>query len=164
MRIYTRQGDQGKTTIPGVSRRVFKHHPLVEIYGTFDELVMTLDVVRTQKQLPKSIQQLLKAVQQDVFTAGTQLFARRSNITAKTVQTLERQIDQFEDDLPPLRHFIFSCKTARCAYCQLARCVCRRLERRMTAFHRKQAMNKHILAYINRLSDLLFVIARKLDR
>jgi len=163
MPIYTRQGDKGKTSLPGIKHRVEKHHPLIEIYGIFDELVTTLNIINTHKTVPKSIKQLLTSAQKDIFSAGTQLFSRRTHINVQTIQKLEQQMDYLEAGMPKLNQFIISSKTASSAYCHLARCICRRLERRLIAFHRKKPIHRSILAYMNRLSDWLFILARKLD-
>ena len=166
MKIYTKTGDAGETGLFG-GPRVAKDDVRVEAYGAVDELNAALGVARARGGEPE-INAVLAAVQEQLFTIGAEL-ATPADAAARSVvpavdpawtAALESAIDRFEANLPPLRHFILPCGTALAADLHVARAVCRRAERRVVALHHLAPVASEILAYLNRLSDLLFVAAR----
>lgn len=164
MKLYTNQGnDDAWTCSAAFSRRVYKDHWIIEIYGTIDELSTLLDIVKTQKSFSKKKAALLTTIQQELYEIGSHLLSKKPAITAEKIKSLELQIHAWTQKLPKLNHFLFSSTTLASAYCQLARCICRKLERRLVTLHRKRKFSPLILAYINRLSDWLFILARTLD-
>ena len=166
MRIYTRTGDGGETALLD-GRRVSKADPRVDAYGEVDELGAWIGVVgAAEGRLDPDLAETLLQIQRDLFALGARLAdpaARVANRAAKadldeaSVARLERWIDRYDAELPPLRRFILSGGTRAGAELQLARAVCRRAERRVVALG---ALDPALLAYVNRLSDLLFVLAR----
>ncbi len=164
-RIYTRTGDRGETGLIG-GRRVRKDHPRVEAYGAVDELNSQLGIARTLLS-DTAVAALLDAIQHTLFDLGAELAtpsdarARRgATMTAAHVQALEDAIDRYQAVLPPLREFILPAGTPLAAAFHVARTVSRRAERRSVSLARKDPVNPEILRYLNRLSDLLFVLAR----
>lgn len=170
MRIYTRTGDQGETGLFG-GQRVLKNHPRVHAYGEVDELNAQLGVCATQVEDPELLG-LLHRLQSELFVVGADLATpldalqgehRRSvpRVTEGMVARLEDLIDSFEDRLDPLTTFILPGGTAQAAQLHLARTVCRRAERAvLAAAGREEGYNPEVLVYLNRLADLLFVVAR----
>lgn len=162
-RIYTRTGDDGTTGI-GNNVRVAKDSPLIESIGTIDELNSIIGMVLAHA-LPDAVTDSLIDVQNDLFDLGGELaMPDYTAITQHYVQRLESQLDVFNDALPVLKEFILPAGGIATSSCHLARSVCRRAERCMVSLHREEALNPQAIAYINRLSDLLFVIARVLAR
>ncbi|HQU14620.1 MAG: ATP:cob(I)alamin adenosyltransferase [Chromatiales bacterium 21-64-14] len=162
-KIYTRTGDQGTTGL-GDGGRVAKDDPRVEAYGTVDELNSTLGLVLAQP-LPAGVRECLLEVQHDLFDLGGELcIPGHTAIRAAQVTVLERTLDRFNADLPPLKEFILPGGGPAGAACHLARTVCRRAERRVVTLARNAAVGPEVVRYLNRLSDLLFVIARVLAR
>jgi cob(I)alamin adenosyltransferase len=164
-RIYTRAGDRGETGFIG-GRRVRKDHPRVEAYGAVDELNSQLGIVRTLLTEP-SVAALLDDIQHRLFDLGAELAtpsgarARPSPaITATHTRALEQAIDRFQVMLPALRVFILPGGTPLAAAFHVARTVSRRAERRTVSLARTERVNAEVLRYLNRLSDLLFVLAR----
>ena len=166
MRIYTRTGDAGETSLLG-GARVPKDHPRVAAYGDVDETNAAIGVVRALAQPP--LDQLLFGVQKDLFAIGAQLAdptqkvaARRAKaaITAVHVRRLEKAIDARQETLPPLRSFVLPGGTPTASLLHLARTVCRRAERSVVTLARGGHVDRVIVVYLNRLSDLLFVLAR----
>ena len=167
MKIYTRTGDAGGTALFG-GMRVSKADPRVAAYGDVDELNACLGTVRAQSELAGDVTGLLEQVQKDLFAIGARLadpaekIAERVTKVAVTdadVQRLEEWIDRFEAELSPLRRFILPGGNRTGALLHLSRTVCRRAERSIVALG-TEGVEVQLLAYINRLSDLLFVIAR----
>lgn len=166
MKIYTKTGDAGETSLLG-GHRVAKDAPRIAAYGEVDELGAVLGVART---LGGPLSDLLRDVQTDLFALGAQLadpdgsVATRSpktRLAGAQVELLERAIDAHEADLPPLRTFILPGGSPLGAQLHLARTVCRRAERAVVALGRAgEAVPPVALTYLNRLSDLLFVLAR----
>jgi cob(I)alamin adenosyltransferase len=165
MKIYTKTGDQGET---GLFRgpRVPKHDLRVEAYGNVDELNALLGSLLTDVTHPE-IRKLILAIQHELFEIGADLATPPQQqetpelrINAAMTENLEHAIDQFEAQLPELTYFILPGGSKGGAILHLARTVCRRAERSITHLHQEQPMNPEILRYINRLSDLLFVLAR----
>jgi len=163
-RIYTRTGDDGSTGL-GDGMRVPKEHLRVEAYGTVDEANSAIGVVLATPGLPDSVRQCLTDTQHDLFDLGGELCMPGYRvIVASDVERLEQALDAFNEDLPPLKDFILPGGGAAAAACHLARTVTRRAERRVWALARVEQVAPEVPQYLNRLSDLLFVIARVLAR
>jgi cob(I)alamin adenosyltransferase len=163
-RIYTRTGDDGSTGL-GDGVRVPKEHLRVEAYGTVDEANSTLGIVLAVPGLPDAAVAALTEIQHDLFDLGGELcIPGYRAITAAYVERLEQTLDRFNDDLPPLKDFILPGGGPAAAACHLARTVVRRAERRVWALARVEAVAPEVPQYLNRLSDLLFVLARVLAR
>lgn len=172
-RIYTRTGDRGTTAL-GDGRRVAKDHRRIEAYGTVDELNSTLGLA-LQAGLDAEAADLLRGIQNDLFDLGADLCvpetprrgarrgARRAplRITGRQVERLEAAIDRFNASLSTLRSFVLPGGTPASAWLHLARTVCRRAERRVVTLSRGERINAQVVVYLNRLSDLLFVMARR---
>lgn len=166
MTIYTRTGDTGETGLLG-SHRVGKDVPRVEALGTIDELNAALGLVRAEP-LPEDLHQLLARVQNELFEVGSELAALdpaargARSITTAHVQTMEADIDRLDQELAPLSEFILPGGTRAAAGLHFARAVCRRAERRLVALvHQSpEPISPVLVAYFNRLSDLLFMLAR----
>ena len=162
-KIYTRTGDDGTSGL-GDGGRVDKDSPRVEAYGTVDELNAALGLVLAG-DLPARLHEMLTALQHDLFDLGGELcLPGRAVLDAGDVKRLEQWLDQLNANLSPLEDFVLPAGGPATAACHLARTVCRRAERRMVALARTDRVNEHSLAFINRLSDLLFVMARVLVR
>ena len=182
MRIYTRTGDAGETTLWG-GQRVSKAHARVEAVGTVDELNAALGLARTYL-MEADLQTLLQTVQSELFDLGADLAApaagevgslagglvgskekgRTSRLRPDQVAALEQWIDCLEAELEPLRQFILPGGAPGAAALHLARTIARRAERRVVALAEEEAVNPEALRYLNRLSDLLFVLARTVNR
>lgn len=168
-RIYTKSGDAGDTGL-GDGRRVPKDHPRVEAYGTVDELNAVLGLVlATCPDFPE--RDLFRAIQNDLFDVGADLCVPEAEgeppgqclrVTPAQVERLERAIDRVNDRLDPLRSFVLPGGSPAAAWLHLARTVCRRAERVVVTLGRQpgERVNPQALMYLNRLSDLLFVLAR----
>ena len=161
-RIYTKTGDAGETSLFG-GGRVRKSDPRVDAYGEVDELNASVGVARAQAE-GSGLEHLLQTIQDQLFTVGAILATPRDSkayqhvpkIQAEWISEMERAIDAFDEELPPLKSFILPGGTALASSLHLARTVCRRAERRLVASQAEpQAM-----VYLNRLSDLLFTMAR----
>jgi cob(I)alamin adenosyltransferase len=143
-----------------------KSHPRVAAYGSVDELNSLIGLLLTH-QLPDSVTHSLRAIQHDLFDLGGELcIPGHSVIRGEQIRQLERTLDQFNGELAPLQEFILPGGTAAAAICHLARTVCRRAERGVVALDREEegAIRPESLHYLNRLSDLLFVMARTINR
>jgi len=165
-KIYTRTGDDGTTGL-GDGRRVSKNDPLVEAYGTVDELNSAVGVLLAVVGLPEAVRKCLTEIQHELFDLGGELcIPGHRIIAAEQVARLEKELDEFNDPLPPLKDFILPGGGPGTAACHLARAIARRAERRVWAVIEveKEAINPEAPRYLNRLSDLLFVIARVLAR
>ena len=163
-RIYTRTGDDGSTGL-GDGVRVPKEHLRVEAYGTVDEANSAVGVVLAVPGLPTDVAECLTSVQHDLFELGGELcMPGHRAILDADVDRLERLLDRFNDDLPPLKEFILPGGGPAAAACHLARTVTRRAERRVWALARAEDVAPEVPRYLNRLSDLLFVVARVLSR
>ena len=165
MKIYTRTGDAGETSLFG-GARVSKSDPRVETYGDVDELNAWLGLARASRGDPAMDQEIVQ-LQRDLFAVGAQLADPSDKIAPRVakaiigdadVERLEAAIDRLEAELPPLRRFILAGGTPAGAALHVARTVCRRAERRMVALD--PPVDPVLLRYVNRLSDLLFVMAR----
>jgi cob(I)alamin adenosyltransferase len=167
MKIYTKTGDKGETGLFG-GERVAKNALRVETYGTVDELNSFLGFTLEQVKEP-AIKEVLQKIQNDFFTVGcdlatpmTEANARLSSprVQAAMYQALEQEIDRFTAQLPPLNGFILPGGSPGAAALHVARTVCRRAERRVVTLSHSEEIGPHVLIYLNRLSDLLFVLAR----
>jgi cob(I)alamin adenosyltransferase len=163
-KIYTRTGDDGTTGL-GDGSRVPKDHPRVEAYGAVDELNSVIGTVLGVADLPQAVGELLTQVQHDLFDLGGELcIPGHSVISAEHITRLEQALDQFNETLPPLKEFILPSGGPATAACHLARAVARRAERRVWTLAKSEPLEPHAPRYLNRLSDLLFVLARVLVR
>lgn len=171
MKLYTRRGDAGETDLFG-GARVPKDHLRVEAYGAVDELNAALGVAAAATG-HADLRALASELQSQLFALGAQLAAPDAERRAKSalpgprdehVTRLEREIDRFEAELPPLRRFVLPGGTPGAAALHLARTVCRRAERRAVALGREEAVDPVAIRFLNRLSDLLFVLARLENR
>jgi cob(I)alamin adenosyltransferase len=166
MKIYTKTGDDGTTGLFG-GARVKKASLRVDAYGTVDELNAVIGIARTSGLDPKT-DEVLAAVQTELFTLGAELACvpgKEEKLGMRLVdeadaQTLERAIDFAEEGLPPLKNFVLPGGSAQSAHLHLARTVCRRAERAVLALDDAPARSE-VVIYLNRLSDLLFMLARK---
>ena len=170
MKIYTRTGDAGGTALFG-GIRVSKNDPRVAAYGDVDELNACLGAVRAQSELPGDITDILERIQKDLFAVGARLADPAEKVSGRVakvavsdadIQRLEDWIDRFETELPPLRRFILPGGNRAGALLHLSRTVCRRAERAIVSLG-SDRVDAHLLAYVNRLSDLLFVLARAVN-
>ena len=162
-KIYTRTGDDGTTGL-GDGTRVAKDDAHVEAYGTLDELNSVLGVLLAEK-LPADVTAALQPIQHELFDLGSEFcLPGYKTITAEHVQRLETTLDKFNDSLPALKEFILPGGSHAAAVCHLARTVCRRAERRAWTLHKQHPQNPESIKYLNRLSDLLFVLARVIVR
>src|SRR5580692_6444638 len=163
-KIYTRTGDDGSTGL-GDGARVPKESLRVEAYGAVDEANSAIGVVLSVAALPPEIARCLTEVQHDLFDLGGELcIPGHRMIEASHVERLEGELDSFNEHLPPLKEFILPGGGPAAAACHVARAVCRRAERRCWSLAREQSVAPDPLKYLNRLSDLLFVVARVLAR
>lgn len=162
-KIYTRTGDDGTTGLAD-GTRVLKDDVRVEAYGTLDELNSTLGVLLAEP-LPEDIAAALRPIQHELFDLGSEFcLPGYKAITAEHVKRLETTLDQFNDKLPPLKEFILPGGNRPAALCHVARTVCRRAERHAWTLNRQHPQNPEAIKYLNRLSDLLFVLARVIAR
>lgn len=175
MKVYTKTGDKGTTALFG-GTRVPKHHIRIESYGTVDELNSHIGLIRDQDINP-DYKKILERVQDRLFTVGAILATppekellkngkERLNIpkiSETDIELLENEIDAMELALPPMTHFVLPGGHTTVSYCHIARCVCRRAERLSVHLHDLEPTDERVLKYLNRLSDYLFVLARKLS-
>lgn len=163
-RIYTRTGDDGSTGL-GDGTRVPKDHARVEAYGTVDEANSAIGVVLAVPGLPPAVARCLTEVQHDLFDLGGELCIPGTQaIKQERIAQLEQILDGLNDPLPPLKDFILPGGGPATAACHLARTIVRRAERRVWTLAAGSEVNGEVPRYLNRLSDLLFVIARVLAR
>lgn len=169
MKIYTKTGDKGTTSL-FTGSRVPKHHIRIESYGTLDELNSWLGLLRDQ-DIATHYQEVLATIQDRLFIAGAILATepkKEERLKIQRIQTedihlLEREMDTMDKALPPMTHFVLPGGHTVVSYCHVARTVCRRAERIISYLHENDPLPDTLLAFINRLSDYLFVLARKLS-
>lgn len=175
MKIYTKTGDKGTTALFG-GTRVPKDHIRIESYGTVDELNSHLGLIRDQ-EINSHYKKILIEIQDRLFTVGAILATppekevlksgenRLQNLGIKEsdIELLEKEIDTMESALPPMTHFVLPGGHTTVSYCHIARCVCRRAERLAVHLDHNEAVPEPVMKYLNRLSDYLFVLARKLS-
>lgn len=176
MKIYTKTGDKGTTALFG-GTRVPKSHIRIDAYGTVDELNSHLGLVKDTCQNAE-VTKFMNHIQDRLFTVGAILAtdpekARMKNgkdrldiprISQENISALEVKIDAMNENLPPMTHFVLPGGHPTVSYCHIARCVCRRAERLATALYNLEKFDQEVLQYLNRLSDYLFVLARKLSK
>ncbi|UOY05966.1 cob(I)yrinic acid a,c-diamide adenosyltransferase [Muricauda sp. SCSIO 64092] len=169
MKIYTKTGDKGTTAL-FTGKRVAKHHIRIESYGTLDELNSWIGLLRDQ-EIDPHYQNTLTQIQEKLFTLGAILATeptKDNRLKIPRVQEtdstfLEQEIDAMNRALPPMTHFILPGGHTTVSYCHVARTICRRAERMISYLHEEEPLPDTVLSYINRLSDYLFVLARKLS-
>lgn len=162
-KIVTRTGDDGTTGLSDGSRTL-KHSPRIDAIGEIDELNSTIGVLLCE-ELPISARASLKAIQHDLFDLGGELsIPGHESLAEAQVQRLEREIEEINSHLSPLKEFILPGGSRAAASCHIARTVCRRAERRMVALAQTEHVSANARLYLNRLSDFLFVLARELNR
>lgn len=168
MKIYTRTGDQGQTSLLG-GTRVPKDHARIEAYGTVDELNSHLGMLRDM--VPEEHHALLDQVQGTLFSIGSRLAASSEaeadqwqvpKVDEAVITELEQAMDRMDADLPEMRNFILPGGHAAISQAHICRTVCRRAERRLVELARSEELPGELVRYLNRLSDLLFVLARHL--
>lgn len=175
MKVYTKTGDTGTTALFG-GTRVSKHHIRIESYGTVDELNSHIGLIRDQV-ISDLYKKVLIEVQDRLFTVGAVLATPPEKETLKNgqprlqnlgiiesdIEFLENKIDIMEESLPPMTHFVLPGGHTTVSYCHIARCVCRRAERLAVHLNDIEPTDAFVIKYLNRLSDYLFVLARKLS-
>ena len=175
MKIYTKTGDTGTTALFG-GTRVPKHHIRIESYGTLDELNSHLGLIRDQ-DINQKYKDVIIDIQDKLFVIGAILATdpekailkngeERLNIekiSPKNIALLEKEMDTMNEELPPMTHFVLPGGHQTVSFCHIARCVCRRAERLASALNDLEPFEANALTYLNRLSDYLFVLARKLS-
>jgi len=165
-KICTRTGDNGTTGL-GDGSRTDKDDPRIESIGAIDELNSALGLLLSH-ELPGNIRDRLSRVQHRLFDVGGELClpgqADHRGVGADQIEELETALDELNADLPPLREFILPGGCPAAAVCHLARTICRRAERRLVSLNKVEDINPADIMYLNRLSDLLFVMARQLNR
>lgn len=174
MKIYTKTGDKGETTLFG-GTRVKKYDLRIEAYGTIDELNSHIGLIRDQKIDSSTFDSLIK-IQNELFTLGAMLATppnkeklksgkdrlKIPKINDSAIQFLENEMDKMNETLPPMKSFVLPGGHTTVSYCHISRCICRRAERLTVELNDNEKINNSILIYLNRLSDYLFVLARKL--
>jgi len=163
--VYTRRGDDGMTSVPG-RKRLAKSHLLIATLGDIDELSAVLGMARAHAASADNLQ-LIEHIQQDIITLSAEIAVDdktaqlSQRITPEYIARLETAIDAREAKLPVLTGFVLPGPPAASAVLHMARAVCRRAERCVVSLHREKPLRPELLAYLNRLSDLLFVMARE---
>ncbi|AWG21749.1 ATP:cob(I)alamin adenosyltransferase [Flavobacterium faecale] len=174
MKIYTKTGDKGTTALFG-GTRVSKDHIRIDSYGTVDELNSYIGLIRDQ-EMDVHYKNVLIEIQDRLFTVGAilatppekevlkngELRLKKLGIIASDLEFLENEIDSMELALPPMTHFVLPGGHTTVSYCHIARCVCRRAERLAVHLNHEEPIEELTIQYLNRLSDYLFVLARKL--
>lgn len=169
MKIYTKKGDLGETSLLG-GQRVPKHHLRIEAYGTVDELNSFLGVLRDQDEMDEQVIKDIIYIQETLFTIGSHLALepgkdkiKLPEITESHIEMLENRIDNMNETLPEMRNFVLPGGHQAISICHVARCVCRRAERNVVHLAEFSRVEKEVISYLNRLSDYLFVLSRKLS-
>ncbi|RMZ50198.1 cob(I)yrinic acid a,c-diamide adenosyltransferase [Flavobacteriaceae bacterium PRS1] len=176
MKIYTKTGDKGTTALFG-GTRVPKHHIRIESYGTVDELNSHIGLIRDQ-EIDSVFKDILINIQDKLFTVGAILATDPKKAVLKSgkdrltipkiseedIELLEKEMDKMNAQLPAMTHFVLPGGHQTVSFCHIARCVCRRAERLATALNESEPFQPNTLIYLNRLSDYLFVLARKLSK
>lgn len=164
MKIYTKTGDKGETSLYG-GKRIYKNDTRIEAYGSVDELNCTLGVILSILK-DKKIKVGLTEIQKDLMVTGSALACYKipdNNYFKEKAEILEKWIDEADDKLPKLNNFILPGGNMQSALLHQARSICRRAERRAVELSRKEEIDRDIIVYLNRLSDLLFVLARYIN-
>jgi cob(I)alamin adenosyltransferase len=164
MKIYTKKGDKGETSLIG-GDRVKKHHIRIESYGTIDELNSYIGILRSFTK-DKINTPVLPEIQDRLFTVGSLLASAPGSkmivpdLHPEDISLLEKSIDNMHLELPELKSFVLPAGSIEVAHCHVARCICRRAERLIVHLSEEQEVEPEIIQYINRLSDYLFVLGR----
>lgn len=164
MKVYTRKGDSGETSLIG-GTRVSKADARIDAYGTVDELNSCIGLIRDSCKAFRQEDTLIR-IQNQLFNIGSQLASDGNNkmilpgLEQAEVDELEQQVDKMEQELPELKNFILPGGNSTASFCHLARCVCRRAERKVVSLSQVSDVDALIINYLNRLSDYLFVLAR----
>ena len=165
MKIYTRKGDTGHTSLTG-GKIVDKHHTAVDAYGSIDELNSFIGLLKDYIE-DKKIKEVLHDIQLKLFSIGSILasdedvnFSEKVNIGVNDIEGIELNIDNMNDQLPELKNFIIPGGHKVSSYCHVCRSICRRAERRISELNNLSKINPYIFPYINRLSDFFFVLSR----
>jgi cob(I)alamin adenosyltransferase len=166
MKIYTKTGDKGFTSLIG-GTRVAKHHIRIESYGTVDELNSYIGLISDQA-ITAHDKEILKQVQDRLFTIGSSLASDPEkskmiipDLHVADIELLEKEMDLMNEQLPELKHFILPGGSNAVSFCHIARCVCRRAERLTVHLAEESTVDEKVTIYLNRLSDYLFTLARK---
>ncbi len=169
MKIYTKKGDTGTTSLIG-GTKVAKHHSRIEAYGTVDELNANIGLLGDQLK-DENDRKVIRDIQQKLFIIGSSLASdpERSkmsipSLTEKDVALLENEMDRMNDSLPDLKAFILPGGHPLVSQCHIARCICRRAERKTTWLAENEKVEDLVIKYLNRLSDYFFVLARKVAK
>ncbi|MBL4624612.1 MAG: cob(I)yrinic acid a,c-diamide adenosyltransferase [Flavobacteriales bacterium] len=169
MKVYTKTGDAGKTSLIG-GTRVLKNHIRIEAYGTVDELNSYIGLIRDQKIDARSKDTLIE-IQDRLFTIGSSLASdpekskmKIPDLLESDVEFLEKEIDSMNELLPEMRSFVLPGGHETVSFCHIARCVCRRAERISIELNENEFVAELVIKYLNRLSDYLFVLARLLTQ
>jgi len=165
LKIYTRTGDKGETSLYG-GRRVAKHNLQVVAYGTVDELNSAIGIVIASVENNSDLTEFLTTIQKDLFVIGAHLSGNNQSLSlvGKRVKEMERFIDKLTAKLTPLKNFILPGGVGSASFAHLARSICRRAEREVIRLSKEVPIDRRVIMYLNRLSDLLFVIARYLNK
>lgn len=176
MKIYTKTGDAGETGLFG-GTRVKKYNQRIESYGTLDELNSYIGLIKDQ-EIKNIYKEILLKIQNELFVIGAMLATPKEKKTKKngedrlniftinedSIDFLEVKIDEMDKTLSQMTHFILPGGHQTVSFCHIARCICRRAERLVVALNDEESIDKTIIKYLNRLSDFLFVLARKLSK
>ncbi len=169
MKVYTKTGDKGQTSLIG-GTRVPKHHMRIEAYGTVDELNSWIGLIRDQ-QIDAGTKKLLIEIQDRLFTVGSSLASdpekskmKIPDLKEEDITLLEKEMDRMNEELPEMRSFVLPGGHTSVSYCHIARCVCRRAERLTIHLSENSFVAELVIKYLNRLSDYLFVLSRKLTK
>lgn len=168
-KIYTKGGDKGETSLFG-GTRISKNHVKLDAYGTVDELNAWMGVLYDAPENERR-KEILKEIQDRLFTLGAELASEPSkennklpHIFESDIEILEKEIDVYTESLPPLRHFVLPGGNQTASFCHVTRTVARRAERMVVKLSDTEAVNPLIIKYLNRLSDYLFVLSRKITQ
>lgn len=163
--IYTKRGDQGKSRLKA-SQYLAKDGPLFKALGTIDELNSWLGLIRSFNPEDKRLDRTLKSRQTELFLISQELagYKKGKKLSLAKVRKLEKEIDSWQKELKKINHFIFPGGKKLGSLIQVSRAVCRRTEQEVVTLNKEEKINKNILAYFNRLSDWLFILARKINQ
>ena len=166
--VYTATGDKGTTSLVG-GKRVSKDDVRLEAYGTVDELNAHIGLLDNLHNVPSDIKSFLRVIQNKLFNIGAYLATETApgtkamGLDDDDIANIEHQIDLLDAELPPLRNFVLPGGAAGAAVCHICRTVCRRAERRILTLSESSTISPELLAYVNRLSDYLFILSRKIN-
>lgn len=168
-KVYTKTGDKGETSLIG-GTRVPKHHIRIESYGTVDELNSYIGLIRDQN-IDEQFKTVLIEIQDRLFTIGSSLASdpekskmKIPDLKEEDIVFLEKEIDKMDESLPEMKSFVLPGGHTTVSFCHIARCVCRRAERLTIQLSENDYVNELVIKYLNRLSDYLFVLSRKLSQ